>query len=159
MSILKMTSAAVVGTSAMTLFSYGVSKEKQKQFREPELLGILIRRMFPSVKSDDAFVSGWALHYAVGGLFCIGYDRIWRHKNRKASIANGACLGAISGIIGVCGWHLTLMLHPNPPSIDLKKYYGHLLAAHIVFGVFSALGYRLPKQLETHKQSVDWKLF
>jgi hypothetical protein len=149
MRVQKMTSAAMVGTSAMTLFSYGVSKEKQKQFREPELLGILIRKLFPSLKFGNAVFSGWALHYAVGALFCIGYDRIWRDENKGPSMANGALLGAISGIVGVSGWHLTLKLHPNPPFIDLKKYYGHLLTAHVAFGIFSAVGYRLPKLLNT----------
>lgn len=34
----KIAAAAMVGTTAMTLFCYTVSKEKNRQFREPELL-------------------------------------------------------------------------------------------------------------------------
>jgi hypothetical protein len=33
-------------------------------------------------------------------------------------------------------------MHPNPPKKNRNRFFGHLLLAHIVFGVFSALTYK-----------------
>lgn len=142
MNIANITTAALTGTSAMTLFSYLISEAKNKQFREPEILAILIQRLFPNVPKNIPVVEGWALHYAVGALFCAGYDRVW--NQRKPSFLSGLLLGAACGLLGIGVWKGTLKLHPHPPSIDFSKYAPHLLIAHLIFGVFSALGYRIP---------------
>lgn len=59
------------------------------------------------------------------------------------SFLSGSFFGLICGFIGVAGWHFVLSIHPKPPLIDLKKYYIHLLVAHIIFGWGAALGYKL----------------
>lgn len=38
---------AIAGTAAMTLFSYFLSGKKDKDFREPALLGKMINRVLP----------------------------------------------------------------------------------------------------------------
>jgi hypothetical protein len=145
MNVSRILSAAICGTSAMTLFSYLVSKRKKEQFREPVLLSLLIKR-FESREAPKQNIDGWAIHYSVGSMFSAIYDQLWRSGKMKPNITNGAIIGAISGLAGIGGWHATLRFHPDPPPIDIKKYYGHLLAAHIVFGVFAALGYRMTNQ-------------
>lgn len=137
----KIATAAVTGTSAMTLFSYIISENKNKQFREPEILAQLIQRLFPNHHKIITHAEGWFLHYAVGTMFCIAYDQLW--KGKKPTLSSGVLLGALCGLVGITVWKATLTLHPNPPAIDFKKYASHLLVAHLIFGGVSALGYRL----------------
>jgi hypothetical protein len=145
-------SGALAGTSAMTLYSYVLSSKKNKQFREPELLAILLKRLFPESKKSTTQMEGWILHYGVGLLFTAVYDRIWR-KTKGPSLPSSLLLGAISGLIGIGVWKKTFDLHPDPPSIHFKKYYGHLFVAHLVFGAFTALGYRISNNASRLKLS------
>jgi hypothetical protein len=144
MQTAKTITAALVGTTFMTLFSYWISSKKRKQFREPELLDGLLQRLPVHVPATAAQVSGWLIHYGVGFSFCAIYDAIWKHMAARPSVTNGMMLGGISGLVGILGWHAVLSFHPNPPAVEIKKYYGHLMLAHVIFGVFSVIGYRLP---------------
>ena len=129
----------------MTMFSYIISRKQREQFREPVLLSILIKRLISDKKYPKLNAHGWLVHYTVGTTFCTLYDYVWRRSNLNPTLANGAIIGALTGVVGITGWHLTFQLHPDPPKINLQKYYGHLLVAHVVFGMFAALGYRLPE--------------
>lgn len=135
--------SALVGTSAMTLFSYLVSESKNKNFREPEVLGDLVERL-PNTNSTKASqLVGWGLHYAIGTLFVAGYDKLWAKTKVTPSLTSGALLGAASGVVGVIGWKLMFKAHPHPPAKKLKPFFGHLMLAHMVFGLFSALSHKL----------------
>ncbi len=133
----------IAGTSAMTLFSYLVSESKNKNFREPEILGELIKRLQKSGSKGSAQMAGWGIHYAIGILFVACYSEIWEQTKVKPSLTSGALMGAANGIAGVAGWKLMFDSHPNPPAKHLKAFFGHLLPAHVVFGVFSAVTYKL----------------
>lgn len=139
----KILSASFTGTTVMTGFSYFLSGKVNKQFKEPVLLNNLLSNssFFASVNPKSP--AGWFLHYSIGALFSTGSHLFWKLTNRNPSIKNGSLLGFIYGIMGITGWHLLLLSHSNPPSIDLKRFYLHLLAAHIIFGLGSATGYRL----------------
>jgi len=143
MSIVKTVIPAVVGTSAMTLFSYLVSGVVNKNFREPEILGQLANRLPNGASRKYAQVVGWGAHYATGILFEVIFSALWKRKKIKPSTASGAVLGAASGLAGVIVWKGVFEAHPNPPAKDLKRFFGHLVLAHVVFGVFSALTYKL----------------
>lgn len=143
MNVARIITAAVTGTSMMTLFSYWVSRQKAEQFREPALLSMLTKRLISDKRFPKTDVDGWALHYSVGAMFCLIYDRIWQQTGSKPSILNAGLMGLISGFFGASVWKAIFHLHPDPPNIKSKKYYGHLIAAHIVFGIFSAAGYRM----------------
>lgn len=134
--------SAIVGTSAMTIFSYLVSASEHKNFREPEVLGQLIKRL-PLCSKNSAKIAGWCLHYAVGISFVTIYNEIWKRKKIKPSLTSGALLGAASGVAGITGWKGVFEVHPNPPAKNLRQFFGHLMLAHIVFGVFCALSYKL----------------
>lgn len=127
----------------MTAFSYLVSVSHEKQFREPEILAKLLKRIIPALTSPTAHITGWTLHYAVGFGFNIIYDLLWRKTPMKPGLRSGVLLGGASGFIGAAVWKMVFKLHPFPPSVERNNYYKHLLLAHVVFGIFSTLGYKL----------------
>lgn len=135
--------SGIVGTSAMTLFSYLVSRSKNRNFREPELLGDLIYRLPVSTSKPSAQLAGWGIHYAIGILFVACYSELWEQTKLKPTLTSGAMLGAANGVVGATGWKLMFKAHPNPPAKDLEPYLGHLIPAHVVFGVFNAIIYKL----------------
>ncbi|MBZ9728067.1 hypothetical protein LB467_00035 [Salegentibacter sp. JZCK2] len=135
--------SAIVGTSAMTLFSYLISNKKNRNFREPQVLGQLIKRLPKSGSKKSAQIAGWGLHYAIGTLFVVCYSELWQQTKVKPSLTSGTLLGAGSGLIGIGGWKLMFEAHPNPPAKNLKPYFGHLILAHIVFGIFCAITYKI----------------
>ncbi len=144
--------SGVMGTSTMTLFSYAASEKEGQQFKEPILLHKLFRRALPFLPGKrsgrSARFDGWILHYIAGFLFSAAYDRIWNKTRVTPSIPAGMMLGAVSGLAGIAIWDLMFRMHPDPPKVNVKDYYKHLMAAHVVFGVFAALGYRAPEGVE-----------
>ena len=138
-------SAALTGTTVMSAFSYIVSKKEHKQFREPELLNILVSRMPMDVKTSKESIIGWAIHYIVGLMFCALYDRIWQRLTPTERILTALPIGALSGVIGAVIWKSTLKMHPFPPIIHYRKYYLHIILAHVIFGAFAGLGYNAAK--------------
>ncbi|WP_194776254.1 hypothetical protein [Pararhodonellum marinum] len=142
MKVQPLVKSAISGTSAMTLFSYLVSEKKEENFREPVILADLLSRLSPSLRKSDAIIEGWGLHYLVGLMFAFGYHKLWQTGKVKPGILSGSLLGAASGVAGILVWKTVFKLHPNPPAKNLKKYFGHLLLAHVVFGAFAGMGYK-----------------
>jgi hypothetical protein len=142
MELIPTIKSMITGTSAMTLFSYLISEKRDQNFREPLVLADLIARFSPKIQKSDAALEGWALHYLAGFGFSYLYDRLWKSGKVKPTVFSGMLLGAASGVTGILVWKTVFKLHPNPPAKNLKKYFGHLMLAHIVFGAFSSLGYR-----------------
>jgi hypothetical protein len=135
--------SATAGTTMMTLFSYLVSMAADKNFSEPEHLGTLMHRLVPGSSKKLTQVAGWGAHYAVGLLFVLAYQELWKTGKIKKSIKNGLVLGALSGALAVLVWKATLKAHPAPPWIDFTNYYIQLVPAHIVFAVCATLTSRL----------------
>lgn len=125
--------AAAAGTAAMTFFSYLVSREKSKNFREPRLLGKMIYRAVPAIKKPEAEVAGWMLHIGTGLLFTKGYKVILDHTKPGFNLPKEILLGIAAGAVAVMIWKSTFSLHPDPPEIDFEGFYKHLMLAHIVF--------------------------
>lgn len=134
---------ALIGTSLMTLFSYFLSKKTDRNFREPDILNQLLFDLQLIEFKKKPLIPGWILHYVVGFIFVVGFHVFWNVTTVNPSQISGSILGLFCGFIGIAGWHLIFKLHPKPPSIALKKYYIHLLVAHIIFGWGSAVGYKL----------------
>jgi hypothetical protein len=144
-TINKILTSAIAGTTAMTLFSYIVSDSKKENFREPEVLAKMIKKLVPQTEKETAQLEGWLTHYGIGLLFCLMYVYLW--KNRiYPTLKSGLLLGAASGGLGIAAWHLTFKAHPNPPFKNLKKYYGHLFLAHLIFGAFAVTGNNLIRE-------------
>jgi hypothetical protein len=125
--------AAFLGTSAMTLFSYLVSRKKNKDFREPRLLGKMVYRAVPEIKKPESKVAGWILHCTTGLVFTIIYAELLKNKKLKSNVPDGIILGLINGVVAVGIWKATFSLHPDPPQIHFKDFYKHLILAHVVF--------------------------
>ncbi len=128
----------VAATSMMTLFSYWYSRKYRKQFREPELLNHLLGHR----ENIRGSAGGWLVHYAVGLLFTQVYWRAWKKYQVSPGLLHGILLGGFTGIFGASVWKLTIYLHPDPPKIEYKEYYRHLVIAHAIFGVTEVIVYR-----------------
>ena len=131
--------SAVAGTTMMTLFSYLASLAEDKNFSEPEHLGTLMHRLVPGSSKKANQLAGWGAHYAVGLLFVLAYQELWKTGKIKKTVANGIILGALSGALAVLIWKATMKAHPAPPWIDFTNYYIQLVPAHIVFAVCATL--------------------
>jgi hypothetical protein len=147
MRILKIAAATLLSTSMMTWFSYRVSKKTGKQFREPQLLSLLIKRLIPEKSKLGNHADGWVVHYVAGLLFVLLYDQLWNNTGFKPTIKNGILLGALSGVFGGEVWRKVYQLHPRPPKNNFRQYYNQLVLAHIVFGLFAEIGYKVPDHL------------
>lgn len=140
----KILAATLVGTSAMTLFSYFVSRLTKKNFTEPEVLRELATENLPHTTSHEVVESAsWATHYGIGLAFTGVYSQVWEHTPLKPTLASGALLGAASGLAGILGWSQAFKLDHHYSDKDRQKYYAQLLAAHVVFGVGAAIGYKM----------------
>jgi len=135
--------AATAGTTLMTLFSYLISLAEKKNFSEPEHLGTLMHRLVPGSSKQTTQAAGWGAHYAVGLLFVLAYQELWKGGKIKKTVVNGLILGAFSGALAVLVWKATMKSHPAPPWIDFTKFYIQLVPAHIVFAVCATLTSRL----------------
>jgi len=132
--------SSVAGTTAMSLFSYFLSGPGARNFREPNLLGKLIQRVLPVKTKTSAQMAGWGLHYLVGLLFAETYAPLWTGRP-QADMKTGLVLGGISGIAAILIWRFTYAIHPYPPAVHFVLFAAQLFFAHVIFGVFTALGY------------------
>ena len=131
--VVKIALAGIVGTSAMTIYSYLLSNSRNKNFREPALLAEMVGKLNSSISKKDAQTIGWVMHYGVGVFFASVYHFLLKHKTGK--VKTGALVGGITGLVGVSIWQLSFLLHPRPPRTDYKKFYGQLMIGHIIFGI------------------------
>ncbi len=129
----------IVGTSVMTAYSFYLSGKKKRDFREPHLLATLIFRMFSQINKRQSKVAGWVIHYLVGIFFAAIYLLLIKRHLIKTTISAAAIVGALSGMVGIAAWSITLNLHPHPPVVNRRQYYGQLVVAHIIFGIISIL--------------------
>ena len=152
MKILKALLAGAAGTTFMTLFSYGSSRLRKKQFREPELLAHLIAGPEGPYRGDD-LAKGWLAHYLVGAAFSLSYLQFFQGKYIQNPFAKGALFGGLYGIAGAAGWKASFSAHPAPPQTDYKAYYAHLILAHILLAhiLFGTLAFALPEHQSTAK--------
>jgi hypothetical protein len=130
--------SGISGTSFMTLFSYIAANAENEQFREPQLLAALVKRIYTDITPKQAEAIGWALHYMVGCMFTAAYQKIWKRTPLKRNALSGLLLGGISGLIGIAVWHTVFSLHPDPPRTHREGYYKQLFIAHLIFGLLAA---------------------
>lgn len=139
--------SGIAGTSFMTLFSYVLSLVKMRDFREPQTLSKLVRRLEPEVKKKYADIACWNVHYAVGILFAAVYGECWERKLLKPGFNNSLVLGGATGLFAIAVWKSVFSLHPDPPRKNFKRYYGQLFTAHVIFGAFAYLGYKYAEKI------------
>lgn len=135
--------ASIAATSVMTLFSYVVSESFKKLYKEPVLLGAVLKRLDIKFSSRMQTALGWILHYGIGFIFVLGYHLLWHYKILETSWLVSLLLGAISGIIGIISWAILFKITDHQPRIDFKGYYQQLFVAHIIFGSTAFAVYQL----------------
>lgn len=145
MNVARTLLSGIVATSAMTLYSYAVSRKKDENFREPELLAELADDFLPASARHLAIPAGWMAHYKVGLGLALALEAYWKKTGKKRSVLNGVLAGTVAGLGGIMVWELTFRLHPREPVIPYNRFYGQLLVAHIVYAVTLA---KMQKTLE-----------
>ncbi len=143
MKIPKVLFSGILGTTAMTLFSSLISKSENKNLEQSENLAQLVNRLPINVSKKTAKVAGVFSHYGIGMGFLSLYDQLWKRHKIEPSIQSGALLGAASGVLGVVAWKTMFESHPNPQPKNLKVFMSQLVLSHVVFGVVSAIAYRV----------------
>ena len=140
--------SSILGTTAMTIFSYVVSEVMSDNFREPDVMSFFFKNLSKTFLQYGTYLGylAWAIHYIIGFSFVFIYVKLWDNNTLKPNIVSGIFLGAIAGIFGIIGWYITFKIHPNPPIVNLKNFFIQLFFAHIVFGIFAMIGYNLVKK-------------
>lgn len=138
--------AGIIGTSAMTVFSYAVSKWRKKNFKEPELLCSLIQAWNPSLKKLSSQLLGWQAHYTMGIVWTVLFT-LMKNEN-KHHLTSSVLFGAFGGATGAFIWKKTFDFNPDPPEIDYKEFYLQLLFAHLVFSFTMSKSYSALARLQ-----------
>jgi hypothetical protein len=131
--------SGLAGTSAMTLFSYLVSAVERRNFKEPELLAELEDDVLPAQSKQVALPAGWSTHYTMGIVWAGVFHFLWHKTAFRPTSKSSLSLGILSGITGVIIWDLVFKAHPNPPRTNYKRFYGHLLLAHVVYSLVTTV--------------------
>ena len=130
---MKVIAGALAGTAAMTIFSYFLSGKKDKNFKEPKLLGEMVNRAFPQIEKTPAKVAGWMMHASMGFIFTNAYVSLLRKIKFRTDLPDDVFVGVVNGVLGIVIWKLTFSVHPDPPKIHFNRFYQHLILAHIIF--------------------------
>jgi len=135
MKIGKVLLKGAAATSMMTIFSYIVSEQKGKNFKEPQLLAALIRGELP--KADEKFVlpAGWAAHFGAGFSFSVFCQYIFDNTKISKTAATAMALGTFGGLTGIEIWKISFRHNQNPPKTDFENFYRHVFIAHLIFAL------------------------
>lgn len=128
-------------TSAMTWFSYTMSRNFRELYNEPVLLSKVLSELDFKFSPQNKKNLGWLFHYCIGFLFVLAYYIFWVKDILSVSIFSGLFLGIASGIIGIISWMVIFKLTNYQPSIDFKGYFVQLFFAHIIFAIVATLLY------------------
>jgi|GEM_PF-319719 len=124
---------ALAGTTAMTIFSYAISASFRKLYKEPLLLQFVISRLGIQLNGNTLKVLAWAIHYAIGIFFAIGYHYAVAILQPDNPWLTAALFGGIIGILGIIGWKTMFALSGKPRQTDAGGYYAQLFIAHVIF--------------------------
>jgi len=142
--VLALAIGTVVATTIMTIFSYVVSKLRNRQFTEPVLLnrflcGFGVLKEYQLEKN----IAGWIIHYLVGLIFLVAYYLIWSRTRFDPSLSTALVLGCCSGLIGIVGWSILFKIQSVPANIRLAEYYTQLFIAHVIFALTATGAFRI----------------
>lgn len=127
---------SLVATTAMTLFSYIVAYLSNSNFKEPELLNILLNNSQLPISPSKKSIVGWSGHYILGLIFGLIFYMLFTYTPLNISIFNCIWYGIAAGIMGIIGWEIMFRISRNPPKIKLRSFYIQLIIAHLLFGIF-----------------------
>lgn len=134
---------SLAGTTAMTAGSDLMSRIFGENYREPDHLASMIKRLAPGLSKSAKYIAAWGAHYAMGCVFAATFVELWEKRKIKHNIKNALLLGLISGVLGVLIWKGTFKAHPFTPWLHYEHYYLQRIPAHIIFAITATLTYRL----------------
>jgi hypothetical protein len=142
-TVIKIISATLVGTSAMTAFSYYISSEFRKKFEEPRLLVYVMKLCKIELSYTTATMLAWVIHYILGLLFVLAYDVLW-NCCFELNWISALVFGCVSGIIGIIGWIIIFSLPSKSPRVAytssfIQLFFAHLLLAAGAFSVYKLM--------------------
>lgn len=148
MNPLVIITAGIAGTAFMTLFLYLLAPLMHRQLKVVKILGtMLTNQTTPNSGLSERPPVIWVgvtVHYLIGVMFTFCYYFLWQSGIGKPDMKYGALSGFLTGLFGITVWRVFFWLHPNPPrTVSLPIYLLSLLIAHVIFGVFVHLTYRL----------------
>ncbi|SHG80103.1 hypothetical protein [Flavobacterium johnsoniae] len=141
--IIQLLLVSIGATSAMTWFSFAMSKNFQELYKEPVLLAYALEKTNLNSPEQSKKTWGWLLHYIIGFLFVYGYHIIWVKDILAISPLSALLLGAISGVVGIISWVFIFKITHHQPPIDFKGYYIQLFFAHIIFAIIATVLYSI----------------
>jgi hypothetical protein len=154
----KIVISGFTGTGIMTLGSDLMSRIIGENYREPDHLETMIKRLAPLLSKQAKVIAAWGAHLTMGFIFAAIYVELWETKKIEHSIKNGLILGFVSGLIGLVIWKGTFKAHPLPPWLNYTNFYIQRIPAHIVFAVAATVTYKLIKAQETEEEvQTSWK--
>lgn len=129
---------ALKGTASMTLFSYLLSDLCKKNFKEPVLLGLLLRKRRKGIAENAALpikhhLAGWLLHYIAGLAWTVLVHALDSRRGEPPGRFLTGIYGIGCGLVSIGVWNRLLNAHPDPPRIDRAAFYMQLLPAHLIF--------------------------
>ncbi|MFD1605386.1 hypothetical protein ACFSJW_02205 [Flavobacterium artemisiae] len=139
--IIRLLITTIISTSAMTLFSYLISENFKKLYKEPVLLKLILDRCNITVSEFLQSIYAWVIHYIIGFIFVFGYYLLWDNKIVPLTILSGLYMGAVCGIIGIISWIIMFRFSGFYKKASDKGYYLQLFFAHVIFGLTAFLVY------------------
>jgi hypothetical protein len=121
----KILTGSVAGSVMMTLFSYVIDREKEIP-------------LYSLLEGKVNKPGGLFIHLGAGFLFTSLYDIIWKNTKLKPTAATGLTFGGVNGLMSMILWRMITNARNNQ-----QKLYRNLFLAHLMFGMSSAIGYRL----------------
>ncbi|HEY0741851.1 MAG TPA: hypothetical protein VGD40_10325 [Chryseosolibacter sp.] len=127
--------AGIIGTLTMTLFIEVVARVSGKPFRVIHILADMLRfgQEFNHGQRRRIFFLATILHYAIGVGFAFCYNFLLDSKYISSSWGDAVLFGASAGIVGILGWRLFFVVHPDPPVMNLFQYLTVIWLGHLVF--------------------------
>lgn len=129
----------VVAVIAMTVFSALYNYFTKDEFREPNLLTQIFKKLFQRTSDRRLFVFGWIAHFLIGYLFLGLYEVAWWWLATPRTLDIAILFGLASGFLGIVGWELMFKVVSFKKEFSYGHYYFHLVLAHIVFSMVAVL--------------------
>lgn len=133
--------SGAVAVIAMTIFSALYNFFTKDEFREPNLLTQIFKKLFQSTSDRRLLVFGWITHFLIGYIFLGLYEVAWWYLETPRNFDMAILFGLASGFLGIIGWELMFKMVRFKKRFSYGHYYFHLVLAHIVFSTVAMFGY------------------
>lgn len=144
MNLLKIAIAAISATNIMTIFSYLLSANYKKLFKEPVMMDFVLEGIGIHLKGKGHKIGGWIAHYIIGLALVFSYEAIWRYTSVKFGFLSGILFGLVSGLLGIVCWRAIYLtsIHDN---VSRRSYYIQLFFGHILFAIVVVIAFKIFK--------------